>query len=172
MDKEILLSEAQLEWSAVVANNAMNRERKAKGVNSYEKDIGFDPIKFIENRSIQHQVSWADLCCGKGNALIEAAQYFKNKNWVGKIDLTGIDLVDYFSDAVELPNLKFDVLNLYKWQPKITYDLITIVHGLHYVGDKIGLIIKSAAALKENGVFIGNLDIKDIEIKVIRHLKS
>jgi SAM-dependent methyltransferase len=52
-----------------------------------------------------------------------------------------------------------------KWIPMQTYDLISIVHGLHYVGDKLGLIMKAASALKPDGLFIGNLDVKNIQIE-------
>ena len=43
-----LLNEQALEWSPVVANNTMNRERKATGVNSYEKDIKLNPLVFLD----------------------------------------------------------------------------------------------------------------------------
>jgi hypothetical protein len=44
------------------------------------------------------------------------------------------------------------------------YDLITCVHGLHYVGDKLGVLEKAMACLTDDGVFIANLDIKSIRI--------
>jgi trans-aconitate methyltransferase len=159
-----LLNEAELEWSDVVANNSMNRERKATGVNSYEKDIKLNPLQFIFNKKNQGSIQWLDLCCGKGNALIEVAKRLKNTEFEAKIFLKGIDLVDYFSDIKGLKNLDFETLNLSTWQPKIQYDLITIVHGLHYVGDKIGLIIKAASALKNDGVLMANMDVKNIKI--------
>jgi SAM-dependent methyltransferase len=161
---KILLSEAELEWSDVVANNSMNRERKATGVNSYEKDLKLNPLTFILNRKNQEIIQWLDLCCGKGNALIEVAKSFKNTDFEAKTHLKGIDLVDYFSDKKGLNNLDFEALNLSTWLPIIRFDLITIVHGLHYVGDKIGLIIKAASALKEDGVLMANMDVKNIKI--------
>jgi hypothetical protein len=33
--------------SAVVANCAMNRERQLTGVNSYARDLGFDPLAVV-----------------------------------------------------------------------------------------------------------------------------
>jgi ubiquinone/menaquinone biosynthesis C-methylase UbiE len=160
---KILLSEAELEWSDVVANNSMNRERKATGVNSYEKDLKLNSLTFILNRKNQDTIQWLDLCCGKGNALIEVAKSLKNTDFEAKTHLKGIDLVDYFSDKKGLKNLDFEALNLSTWQPEIQFDLITIVHGLHYVGDKIGLIIKAASALKEDGVLMANMDVKNIK---------
>jgi len=144
----------------------MNRKRKATGINSYEKDIQFHPISFLERRIKQPTIQWLDLCCGEGNALIETAQYFQNKKENQPIQLTGIDLVDYFGDRSGLQQyLTFKSLNLSEWLPQKKYDLITCVHGLHYVGDKLGLILKAATALKSNGLFIGNLDLHNIKIK-------
>src|SRR5689334_4762791 len=39
-----LLDDAALELSAVVANCAMNRERQLAGVNSYTRELGFNPL--------------------------------------------------------------------------------------------------------------------------------
>jgi ubiquinone/menaquinone biosynthesis C-methylase UbiE len=167
-----LLNEAELEWSAVVANNSMNRERKATGVNSYEKDCKLNPFEFIKNRKNESTIHWIDLCCGKGNALIEVAKYLQNNDLGKKTFLKGIDLVDYFGDYKGFKNLTFETLNLSKWQPECAYDLITMVHGLHYVGDKIGLIIKAASTLKKDGIFMANLDIKNIEITNSKNTKK
>ena len=175
-----LKSETELQWSPVVANNTMNRARKATGINSYEKDIRLSPIDFIAQRKSQDQISWIDLCCGQGNALIETAQYFNTSNLSNNITLTGIDLVDYFAEHGELENiLELHNSNLSDWTPQVKYDLITIVHGLHYLGDKLNLISKAIQALKPDGVFIANLDLKNIKItnhsnpqKIIKNLFS
>ena len=159
-----LLNDNELSLSPIVANNAMNRERKAVGINSYEKEIKINPIQFILSRKSQKEVKWIDLCCGQGNALIQAAKHFQETSWNNKLKLIGVDLVDFFSDYKSLNNIKLKVFDLSKWKPDDHYDLITIVHGLHYVGDKIGLIIKASSALKENGIFIGNLDIRNIRL--------
>jgi len=144
----------------------MNRKRKATGINSYEKDIQFHPISFLERRIKQPTIQWLDLCCGEGNALIETAQYFQNKKENQPIQLRGIDLVDYFGDRSGLQQyLTFKSLNLSEWLPQKKYDLITCVHGLHYVGDKLGLILKAVTALKSDGLFIGNLDLHNIKIE-------
>ena len=58
----------------------MNRKRKATGINSYEKDIQFHPISFLASKIKQENIHWLDLCCGEGNALIEAARYFQTKS--------------------------------------------------------------------------------------------
>jgi hypothetical protein len=79
-----VFKDEELERSSVVANNAMNRERGLDGVNSYARDLGFHPLKVLPPNG-----SWLDLCCGRGNALIEAAQRRTG-------NLVGVDLVDFF----------------------------------------------------------------------------
>lgn len=67
-----LLTENELIWSDVVANNRMNRKRSASGVNSYEKDLKFKPEKYLNDwLKQQGHVKWLDLCCGEGNALLQ-----------------------------------------------------------------------------------------------------
>ncbi len=160
-----LLNDQSLANSAIVANNRMNRQRKATGINSYEKDIGLNPIQFLENRITQSAIHWLDLCCGEGNALIETAEYFQKSYPKQSIQFTGIDLVDYFGHTNGVNNLSLKTANLSNWQPSQQYDLITIVHGLHYLGDKIGLIQKAAAALKSDGLLVGNLAIANLTIE-------
>lgn len=160
-----LLNESQLEWSTVVANNTMNRERIATGVNSYEKEIGCNPIQFLLERNQQETVRWLDLCCGQGKALIQAHQSLEKRQLESNIMLTGIDLVDYFAEHPRTDNLELRRQNLSSWTPDQSYDLITIVHGLHYIGDKLGLIVKIADALKDDGVFVGNLSIANIIVQ-------
>ncbi|MCX4097526.1 hypothetical protein [Nocardia sp. alder85J] len=40
-----LLDDTALECTSVVANNAMNRDRRLSGVNSYTRELGFDPYR-------------------------------------------------------------------------------------------------------------------------------
>ncbi len=44
-----LLTESELIWSPIVANNRMNRKRRASGINSYEKELKFKPETFLDN---------------------------------------------------------------------------------------------------------------------------
>jgi hypothetical protein len=46
-DARRLLSDAALAESAVVANCAMNRERGLAGVNSYARELGFNPVDVL-----------------------------------------------------------------------------------------------------------------------------
>ncbi|MDG4861765.1 SAM-dependent methyltransferase, partial [Streptomyces sp. T-3] len=82
-----LISDVDLAASAVVANSTMNRGRGLAGVNSYARELGFDPLAHLAAvRSAEP--SWLDLCSGEGRALREAA---------GRVPtaavLTGVDLV-------------------------------------------------------------------------------
>ncbi|WP_206060676.1 hypothetical protein [Nonomuraea basaltis] len=50
------------------------------------------------------------------------------------------------------------------WHPGTRFDLITCVHGLHYVGDKLGLLTKIAGWLTDEGVFVANFDARSIRL--------
>jgi len=155
----------ELEWSSIVANNSMNRERKAIGINSYEKDIYLNPVEFINARLPKGNVSWMDLCCGQGNALIEVAKLFSGKKLENNLSMQGVDLVDFFNDYEEYKDfLLLKKMNLEDWIPEEDYDLITIVHGLHYIGDKLNLLKKAMESLKKKGILIANLDLNNIKI--------
>lgn len=167
-----LLNNSELEKSDVVANNRMNRERNLVGINSYKKDIGIDPIQFIQQKmASQNFFHWLDLCCGKGKALLQAAAYFnEHKN---TIHFQGIDLVDYFEPSSE----KYDHLELIcgsimDFIPKQSYDLITCVHGLHYIGDKLKMIEKYSEALKDDGLFVTHLDLNNIKSSTLSDIKK
>jgi hypothetical protein len=49
------------------------------------------------------------------------------------------------------------------WRPDRPFDLITCVHGLHYLGDKLGLIARAASWLVEDGLFVANLDLHNLK---------
>ncbi|MFK7905044.1 MAG: methyltransferase domain-containing protein [Chitinophagales bacterium] len=162
-----LLSEEELIWSSIVANSNMNRERKASGTNSYQQEIKFKPEQFLENCILQSgQVKWLDICCGQGNALLQSARFLENEKLQDKATLVGVDLVNFFAS---IPSsifcLQFDLSPLLKWKTTEQYDLITCIHGLHYVGDKLQILEKYLSFLSQNGQFIANLDLKSIHIK-------
>ena len=70
----MLLDDAALEMSAVVANCAMNRERQLAGVNSYARELGFDPLTVVSaqarsgGRGQDGTVAWLD-CAAVPDAL-------------------------------------------------------------------------------------------------------
>jgi hypothetical protein len=73
-----LVDDTALTELAVVANNAMSRER---GLSACRAELGLDPISGLGAGG------WFDLCCGFGRALIEAGRGPR---------LVGVDLVDHF----------------------------------------------------------------------------
>lgn len=162
-----LLPEAQLIWSPTVANSRMNRERNASGVNSYEQEFKFKPEAYLAAKIAAYgQASWLDLCCGRGNALIQTARYFEQHGQQHLLQLTGVDLVDSFQPLDEnITCVEFVSASLLDWVPAQTYDLITCVHGLHYLGDKLKVIETSMAALNPSGRFVANLDVNNLVIQ-------
>ena len=54
--------------------------------------------------------------------------------------------------------------SLSTWRPDRPFDLITCVHGLHYVGDKLGLIARAASWLAEDGLFVASLDLANLKL--------
>jgi len=160
-----MLSNEALERSSIVANNLMNRERVCTGKNSYTKDLNFNILDFLRSRLASgDRVNWLDLCCGRGRALIEAAETLATEALPDPLDITGLDLISHFDPyAAPLHFLKMVESSVFQWQPARTYDLITCVHGLHYLGDKLGAITNACSWLKPNGVFVANLDLNNIK---------
>lgn len=156
----MLKTQAELDASAIVANNAMNRERRLSGVNSYARALGFDPYAFLrERRAVTGRAAWLDLCCGEGNALIEAAGKFAAEGGAG-VSIVGVDLVGRLGATGVLPRgLELVTASVpAAWRPATTFDLITCVHGLHYIGDKLALLTLIPQWLTETGMFIADFD--------------
>ena len=161
-----LLGNDELERSAVVANCRMNRERNLLGSNGYDRELRFNPLDFLKQRiATGHLVAWLDLCCGTGRALIQAARQLRAEGLVSSIEIVGVDLVGMF-DPIDssLSCLRLEEASLSTWRPDRSFDLITCVHGLHYVGDKIGLIARVASWLVDDGLFVANLDLTNISL--------
>jgi SAM-dependent methyltransferase len=148
-------SDVELEASSVVANSAMNRERQLSGVNSYARELGFDPAAWLAEHAA---TSWLDLCCGTGRALIAAGVKLP------EVTITGVDLVDAF-DQPTPPNVRLLCASLHSWAPSQPYDLITCVHGLHYIGDKLGLLSRAAGWLTAGGRFVADLDLSSVRVE-------
>ena len=55
---------------------------------------------------------------------------------------------------LSLECLRLVEASLSAWRPDRSFDLITCVHGLHYVGDKLGLVARAASWLAEDGLFV------------------
>lgn len=159
-----LLGDDALERSSIVANCQMNRERTLVGSNGYARELGFEPLDQLIGKTAG-KVRWLDLCCGSGKALIEAAHIVHDRGMDSKIEIVGVDLVAPVSPSdTSLRRLRFVGASLATWQLTGQFNLITCVHGLHYIGDKLGLIARAASWLTEDGLFVTNLDLSNIKL--------
>jgi len=137
-----LLGDESLWRSSVVANCDMNRERD---LTSYRRELGLDLV-------LRPGARWVDLCCGAGKALAEAARE--------DVTIVGVDLVDHHVAAP--PGLSFVIAPVEEWEPDAPADLVTCVHGLHYVGDKLGLLVRAASWLAPGGRFAASFDVASV----------
>lgn len=172
-DSPPLLDDASLQASPVVANCHMNRERQLRGVNSYARELGFDPLDFLIARTDQGEdhgpatgrsVGWLDLCCGTGRAVIQAAQTLQQNSSHGKVAIVGVDLVEGSTASPPGPWLALVTASVTSWTPDRAFDLITCVHGLHYVGDKLAVLTRAASWLTDTGLLIADLDLSSIRL--------
>ncbi|WP_217604189.1 methyltransferase domain-containing protein [Chitinophaga sp. GbtcB8] len=162
-----LLTENELIWSSIVANNRMNRKRNASGINSYERELKFKPEVYL-NTCLKQQghVKWLDLCCGEGNALIQYARELADKGSQHRGTLLGIDLIDQFQPIPSFVScLRFQISSLVNWENEDQYDLITCVHGLHYVGDKLKVLSQGLRSVSDQGLIMANLDLNNVKIE-------
>jgi trans-aconitate methyltransferase len=162
-----LLDDDALRCSAVVANSAMNRQRQLAGVNSYTRELGFNPLDWLTSRTQQHsgQVAWLDLCCGTGRALRQAAEQLAALGLRDRVTLVGVDIVDFFDPLPPSgPEPQLVCASVTDWQPPHPFDLITCVHGLHYLGNKLAMLTRAASWLTDTGLFIADLDLTAIRL--------
>ncbi|HEY0698110.1 MAG TPA: class I SAM-dependent methyltransferase [Micromonospora sp.] len=167
-----LLDNDALERTAVVANCAMNRERQLSGVNSYTRELGFNPLDVLTaglvgagRADASAAAGWLDLCCGTGRALIQAVGELRRAGLTERTVLVGVDLVDAFDPAPAQPlNLELVCASVTNWAPTRTFDLITCLHGLHYVGDKLAVLTRAAGWLTPTGRLVADLDLSSIRL--------
>jgi hypothetical protein len=50
------------------------------------------------------------------------------------------------------------------WTPDRAFDLITCVHGLPYIGDKLATLTRAGSWLTSGGLLVADLDLEDISI--------
>jgi SAM-dependent methyltransferase len=139
----------------VVANNSMNRER---GLRSYLEELRPAKLWRTQQQFLEFlgpQGAWLDLCCGQARALNDAAAL------APELHLEGVDLVDYFH-----PNLNARVQrrveSLRTYTPTRKFRLITCIHGLHYLGDKLDLLQRASTWLKPDGILLAQLDCNNL----------
>jgi len=114
---------------------------------------------------MQPQVSWLDLCCGTGRALLDAAQLFRGEGALGRIMLVGVDLVSmFYLVPPDIDCLRLEAAPVSIWRPNQKFDLVTCVHGLHYIGDKLNMIQKAASWLNQ-GRFLAHLEYNNLHLR-------
>ncbi|RMI32340.1 class I SAM-dependent methyltransferase [Nocardia stercoris] len=72
--------------------------------------------------------------------------------------LCGIDLVGYFAAEASTSRLRLITAAARNWWPDRPANLVTCVHGLHYVGDKLALLAAMLRWLTPGGKFVANFD--------------
>jgi trans-aconitate methyltransferase len=145
----------------------MNRDRVLTGTNGYAHDLKFNPFEFLRERILQNGAAgWLDLCCGAGNALAEGSRTAEEEGIGSDLTIVGVDLVGMFGAAArERENVTLIEAALSSWEPERQFDLITCVHGLHYIGDKLGLIGRAVSWLNEGGLFAAHLDLENLVVE-------
>ena len=148
--------------SPVVANATMNRGRGLGGVNSYERELRFSITDFLAERVRERgKAVWYDACCGQGRALVEAGTQFAEMAWGRQIEIVGVDLMGMFTPE-QVPGVTLIAAEVAAFRLDQPADLITCVHGLHYLGDKLGFLQHAYAMLALDGLFLGHLDAKNV----------
>lgn len=129
----------------------MNRSR---GLSSYQRELGLAPTEFLSRFA---EPRWLDLCCGEGRALWEAAAANPH------LRIHGVDLAGHFRSGEAGSAVAFSKTPIRLLAPEETYHLITCVHGLHYVGDKMSTLLRLAGWLTPEGLFVGHFDPQSIK---------
>ena len=79
--------------------------------------------------------------------------------------ITGVDLIDAFAPhPAGLPGLQLVSSPVSAWTPSRSCDLITCVHGLHYIGDKLAALARATSWLTPDGLLVADLDLTGISI--------
>jgi SAM-dependent methyltransferase len=141
----------------------MNRERALTGSNGYDRELGLDILGFLTQRlGNAPVVRWLDLCCGSARALFHARSLLHEQ--AGRVEITGVDLVDHFAGPPQPPGLDLVTASVAAWAPSARFDLVTSVHGLHYIGDKLGTLTRAASWLAADGLLIANFDTRAVRL--------
>lgn len=133
--------------------------------------------------------AWLDLCCGSGRALAQADERLPSATIVG-VDLVdafvsahpgggsasgtaAVEAATTEASAAEIApaevaaaegGVRFVVAPVEVWVPDRAFDLITCVHGLHYVGDKLAVLRRMVRCLRPGGRFVADLDLDAIRL--------
>jgi SAM-dependent methyltransferase len=112
-------------------------------------------------------VRWLDACCGEGRALREASQLWTSMPWSRHLEIVGLDLWDDLPPSqasADGPALRFVGADIADWTPPdVPLDLITCVHGLHYLPNKLGFLERAYSWLApDGGLLLAHLDTANV----------
>lgn len=161
-----LMGDDELAGSWVPANCGMNRGRGLSGRDGYNRLLGMDVVDTLSRlltAGPQRTVRWLDLCCGEGRALLEGAALLRDRGLSERVTMVGVDLVDHVAGQPP-PEVSFVTASATTWRPEHSFDLITCVHGMHYVGDKLGMLRDVASWLRADRQFAANFDATSIRL--------
>ena len=97
--------------------------------------------------------------------LLQCALELADAGFQHQAALKGIDLIDGFQPMPPgISCLHWQVGSVVDWVADDPYDLITCVHGLHYIGDKLRVISNACRSLTAEGIFIAHLDLQNIKL--------
>jgi hypothetical protein len=60
--------------------------------------------------------------------------------------------------------VRLEECSILRWRPRLRFDLITCVHGLHYVGDKLAALERAVAWLAPAGRLLANFDVASVKV--------
>ena len=102
------------------------------------------------------------MCCGTGRALVQAAARLPGPGAAAV--LIGVDLAGLSDPIPPSAAVQLVIAPAVTWEPKRAFDLITRVHGLHYVGDKLAVLTRAASWLAPGGLLAADLDRRSIRL--------
>lgn len=159
----LLLQPEALIHSPVVSNSTMHRDRGLWGRSGYYGELNLPILELLrEAARARGSAAWLDLCCGSGWALLQAAERLAEGEFGGRILVTGVDLMPHFVDTPGALPVSLVAAELCDFEPESPFDLITCVHGLHYLGDKLELLQRACSWLTPGGLFTAHLDLGNV----------
>jgi hypothetical protein len=65
---------------------------------------------------------------------------------ISHLQILGVDLLGFVIEPAH-SSVQFQTASMSSWTPDHSFNLVTCVHGLHYVGDKLSTLTRAASWL-------------------------
>lgn len=118
--------------------------------------IGRHGARLLDDAALEESAVVANCAMNRERQLAGVAE---------QVALVGVDLVDAFAAVPEsVPGPKLVCASVAAWEPLRSFDLITCVHGLHYIGDKLAVLTRAASWLTPAGRMAADLDLSAIRV--------